>query len=168
MNEKIYAKIFNLKGLSNQIKEEEFDLFRVKFETIRALYYNKDINHDCYGSFRSIVKEIKRAAHNAGLEATMVKVDYEIGEDGNILLRNEKDYEFNLVVYFKSAEEYGKKNRFVITKIKCGDYTTHVFKCINISSAGKSYFATNTLIVDNDARDSKDITYTYNVLEEDK
>ena len=164
MNEKIYAKVFNLTGCYYCLEEEEFELFRRKFETIRALYYDKNIKHDCYNNFRAIIKEIKRAAHNAGLEAKLLKVDYEFAEDGNIILHSDKYYDFNLVVYFKSAEEYNRRNSFVITEIKSGDYKTGIFcyECNGILEPNKYI-----LPIDDDARDGKDITYKYEILKED-
>lgn len=127
MKEKIYAKVFLLVNPNtNKLTKEEFNMFTEKFETIRKLYYDESLKRDRYPNFRAIVKEIKRAAHNAGLSATALKVDYQFDDDGNILLQSNNHYTYNLTVYFKNAANYNKRNNFIVTKFECTDYAMTV------------------------------------------
>lgn len=133
--EKVYAKVFHITNKDGTFTEEDFNLFKEKFEVIRKLYkekrdifpvYNrgyslitKNIEYDCYDSFRTIIKEIKRAAHNADLNAELLKVDYKTDPYTITLSRSkeEKFGHFNLVVTFKSAVNYSEPDQFVITQI---------------------------------------------------
>ena len=133
--EKVYAKVFHITNKDGTFTEEDFNLLKEKFEIIRKLYAEKRdifpiddqgfppivkyISHDCYNSFRTIIKEIKRAAHNANLNAELLKVDYKTGPYSINLSRTkeEKFGHFNLVVTFKSAVNYSEPDQFVITQI---------------------------------------------------
>ena len=131
--DKVYAKVFHITNKDGTFTEEDFNLLKEKFEIIRKLYTEqRDVfpfddngfppiiqykKHDCYDSFRTIIKEIKRAAHNANLNAELLKVNYKTNPYLIDLSTEDSDVYFNLVVTFKSAKEYSEPNQFVITNI---------------------------------------------------
>lgn len=86
MKEKVYAKVFLLVNpKTNKLTEEEFELFKEKFEIIRKFYYKDKLKRDRYPDFRTIIKEIKSAARKAGLNAKNVLLEYKFDDDGNIV-----------------------------------------------------------------------------------
>lgn len=163
--EKVYAKVFHITNKNGNFTEEDFNLLKEKFETIRELYKEKVdifpyddngfpplikfIEKDCYNSFRTIIKEIKRAAHNAGLKTRLLKVDYKAS---NIMIditktEEEKDGYYNLVVTFKSAANYNKSDDFIITEI------------VGLEVGNVVEEDNNGIYVNNYMKDDTDITY---------
>lgn len=159
MKEKVYAKVFLLVNPeTNKLTAEEFELFKEKFETIRRFYYSDKLKRDRYPDFRVIVKEVKSAARKAGLNAKSVILEYDFDDDGNILLQSNYHYTYNLVVYFRNAADYNKRNNFIITKFDCSAYQ------ITVIHDG-SYTDHHVLSVDDDAINGN-IVYNYDWMDD--
>lgn len=120
--EKIYAKCFRIYNDTGTFTEEDFNLLKEKFDIIKKLYFNDMIERDVFKSFREIVREVKRAAHNAGLTAELIKAEYH-ADFTSIMACNTSDNEvgINLIVTFKKFDYYNPKMKrefsdFIITK----------------------------------------------------
>lgn len=116
--EKIYTKTFNVQNKEGKFTEDDFKLFIEKLEIIRKLYYDENIHHDHYSSFRNIISEIKRAAHNAGLKAKLLNLDYKSNNKYTTIFNNSEPVIVNLCVSIKTAAKFGDENNFVITDIR--------------------------------------------------
>ena len=115
---KQYVKVFNVCTIKDEspINKEEFDTFSEKFEKVRKLYLTE--NGEKFYSFRSIIKEIQRSAHNAGLKAKLVPVKYNsLIYSANVTGRNVND--INLVVFIE-----GCKDQFRVKQIQCVEVNT--------------------------------------------
>lgn len=150
-DERIYAKCFNVYNDNGAFTEEDFNLFKEKFDIIRKLYTDNNIQKDTFGSFRGIMKEVKRAAHNAGLKANLFKSEY-YSDYNSIMVcnTNNEDMQINLIVTFRKLNPKIKRNAFVITKFL--GFTNVVELSTN---------QTLSIIIDDDMKDDTYITYDF-------
>lgn len=116
---KQYVKVFNVHNIQtgvDGITKEEFDILSQKFEKIRKLYLTKD--GEKFINFRSIIKEVQRAAHNAGLKAKLLSMDYNSHSD-NVNVVGQDVNDINLVVFIKPVDKH-----FIVKQIKCVEVNT--------------------------------------------
>ena len=151
--ETIYAKCLRVynEETGTTISEEDFNLLREKFDIIRELYTDNNVGRDTFKSFRSIMKEVKRAAHNAGLKTEVFKGVY-CRDDISIMTYNieEEEVGINLVVTFKKVNPEISNNKFIITKfLGFPDVVT-----LNPNQ-------TLSIIIDDDMMDINDLTYDF-------
>lgn len=148
---RIYAKCFNVYNNNGTFTEEDFNLLREKFDIIRKLYTDDNIQKDTFGSFRGIMKEVKRAAHNAELTADLFKNEY-YSDYNSIMMcnTNNENTKINLIVTFKKLNPEIKRNAFTVTKFLGFDSTVEL-----------STNQTLSIIIDDDMRDDTYITYDF-------
>ena len=72
---KVFLKAFKITNENGEFTREDFELLRSKLEVIRKVYFYEEEQHDFYDGFRTVVKEIKRASHNAHLNAEIVDLN---------------------------------------------------------------------------------------------
>ena len=113
----VYVKAFRITNSENTFTEEDFILLQEKFKVIRKLYWRGEVNRDCYINFRTITKEIKRAAHNAGLKADLLKVDYACLSPNEISISGAGVNGINLLVFIKPVPELKGEN-FTVVKLE--------------------------------------------------
>ena len=121
--EKFYVKAFKITNSEGKFTKEDFELFQEKFKIIRKLYLRPEVNCDCYINFRTITKEIKRAMHNAGLKADLLKVDYE-SLDSSVVISGEGINSINLLVFIKPVPQLRGDN-FTVLQVKALSYNTN-------------------------------------------
>ena len=164
--EKVYAKVFKISNKEGTFTKDDFKLFKEKFELIRFFYYDENVDRDSYVNFGELIGEIKRAAWGAGCKAELLEIKYDscitksgLVYDGHyiedvpqysIILGNDTDFEYNLIVFFKYSENYEEKKSFVITKIDAYEEDRVCKACNNI-----------VIIIDKDGQDSTDLSYKY-------
>lgn len=150
-DDRVYAKCFNIYNNNKAFTEENFNLFKEKFDIIRKLYYDENIEKETFNSFRSIMKEVKRAAHNANLTADMFKSEYYSDHNSIMACNTSKDdVKINLIITFKKLNPKIKRNSFVITKV--------------LGFADTVTLSTNqtlSIIIDDDMQDYTNITYDF-------
>ena len=131
---KVFLKTFKITNENGNFTKEDFELLRNKLEVIRKVYFNEKEQHDFYDGFRTICKEIGRAAHNAHLKARVINLKYsyfassvsELDDEGKLIRNrpvkhvrainiNEHPVEFNLCVLLKGGAKLNKDDSFVIT-----------------------------------------------------
>ena len=113
---KNYLKVYNItnKETGDNVTKEEFDLFVEKFEKIRDLYLND--GKEKFDSFRSITKEILRSAHNAGLIARLVSVEYTRISTDMMKVSTYDISDINLLVFIEPTDKknfHVKQIRFI-------------------------------------------------------
>lgn len=131
---KVFLKAFKITNENGEFTREDFELLRSKLEVIRKVYFYEEEQHDFYDGFRTVVKEIKRASHNAHLNAEIVDLNCkyfstsvsELDDEGK-LIRNkplkhiraynnsENTVEFNLCLLLKGGARLNRDDSFVIT-----------------------------------------------------
>lgn len=153
---KVFLKAFKITNKEGNFTKEDFERLQEKFEIIRKLYFYENENHDYYDSFRTITKEIKRAAHNAGLTAEIINLDYNYKID-YIKLDNPEltTIEFNIYILIKSAAKFTRQDDFVITTVQGFSNPIKLYSSIDEGySSFKAY-------IDDDMDNELEITYCY-------
>ena len=115
---KQYVKVFNVCPINSEtpITKEEFEAFCEKFEKVRKLYLTDE--GEKFYSFRSIVKEVQRSAHNAGLKAKLLPVQY-TSHTTKVSVSGTNVNDINLVVFIETC---GKP--FRVKQIQCVEINT--------------------------------------------
>lgn len=122
-----------------------------KYEVVRKLYVREEIGHEYYESFRIISKELKRAAHNAGLGLKILKLDYKSDNDkGTVLNNGDVSISTNLYIAIKAASKLGKEHSFVVTGVVG-------LKRPLVAVSGEAL----EIIIDDEMKDEDIITYRY-------
>ena len=112
---KLFLKAFNVTNAEGKFTKEDFELFKEKFNIIKDLYYDPNVEHEYFDSFRTITKEVKRAAHNAGLRAEIIDLDYKSTPRNTTLINpHNVDATFNLFIAIKSAAKFTREYDFVV------------------------------------------------------
>lgn len=152
---KVFLKVFKIVNDEGKFTNEDFERLKEKFEIIRKVYFHENENHDYFDSFRSITKEIKRAAHNAGLKAEIIKLAYKTNpKKAELINISLEDVDFNLFILIKSAAKFTRENDFVVTTVQ-GLNTPILLQSSIVNEI--SYKVT----INDDMRDESDITYLY-------
>ena len=122
--DKIYVKAFKLSNKENgKFTKEDFERFQEKLEIIRKLYFKPEVQKDCYDSFRTITKEVKRAAHNAGLDYKLLNFSYD-SDEINATISGDTDTlnSITLLVFIRPVMEI-KEDYFTIFQLRgCGKF----------------------------------------------
>ena len=119
---KLFLKAFNVTNAEGKLTKEDFELFKEKFDIIKDLYYDPNVEHEYFDSFRTITKEVKRAAHNAGLRADIIDLDYKSTPRNTTLVNpHDTDVEFNMFIAIKSAAKFTREFDFVVTTMQAFD-----------------------------------------------
>lgn len=131
---KVFLKVFKITDADGKFTEADFNLLKDKLELIRKVYYYEEEQHDFYDGFRTIVKEIKRSAHNAHLRAEIVDLDCkytgtsvsDLDEHGKLIKNRGVRFiratnnsvnpvEFNVCLLIKGGARFKREDSFVIT-----------------------------------------------------
>lgn len=125
---RFYVKAFKITNSEGDFTEKDFINLIEKFKIIRKLYFDENYNCDCYSNFRTITKEIKRAAHNAGLKAELLDVKYDTS-DSEIIIKGDNVAFINLTVYIKPVTF--KKDSFTVADIQLASYAKGLLSVSN-------------------------------------
>ena len=113
---KVYVKGFKITNSNNTFTEEDFIQLQEKLKVIRKLYLRPEVGCDCYVNFRTITKEIKRAAHNAALKTKILHLDYTCLSKNEISISGDSTMDVNLLVFIKPVPELKGDNFTISTK----------------------------------------------------
>lgn len=171
---KVFLKAFKITNADGKFTEDDFNLLKDKLELIRKVYFYEQEQHDFYDGFRTIVKEIKRSAHNAHLKAEIVDVDCkytgisvsELDENGK-LIRNKpvkfirvfnssaNPIEFNVYLLIKGGARFKREDSFVITGLIGSN---EMIKLLSNNKEESEYYQID---LDKDLCDELEPTYIY-------
>lgn len=153
---KLFLKAFKITNAEGKFTEDDFNLLKEKFEIIKNLYFNANINHEYFDSFRTITKEVKRAAHNATLKADIINLEYKSTPRGIELINPYiDDAEFNLFILIKSAARYAREYDFVVTTMQ--GFNSN----IKLPGIGLDDPVSYKITFSNDMNDESKISYYY-------
>lgn len=151
------VKLMKIVGECGKLTEEDFERFKEKFEIIKNLYFDEKVGHEYFDGYRTIIKEVKRAAHNAGLKATISNLEYKSKNNNKIIeIGNECEFpvEFNFLIFITGGAKYTREYDFIVSSI---------YAMSNMTTLEGKYDSPvkYKVTVSDDMRDCTEISYYY-------